>query len=66
MALPKRRKSHAKVRTRQQQWRAAKLTTTSCPHCQAVIVPHRACGQCGYYNGRPVVPPKAKQHHHEA
>jgi large subunit ribosomal protein L32 len=56
MALPKRRKSHARVRTRQQQWRATPVTKTTCPHCEAVILTHRACERCGYYNGRQVVP----------
>lgn len=51
MALPKRRKSHARVRTRQQQWRAKKITSTTCEHCGAVILPHRACLSCGYYKG---------------
>ena len=60
MALPKRRKSHAKVRTRQQQWRAAKITTTTCAHCGATILPHRACTSCGYYNGRQVLPDRTK------
>ncbi len=55
MALPKRRKSHARVRTRRAQWRAKPLTTTTCPHCAATILPHRACITCGYYNGRQVL-----------
>lgn len=58
MALPKRRKSHSRVRTRRHQWRAAKITITTCTHCEAKILPHRACNQCGYYNGRAVMPPK--------
>ena len=60
MALPKRRKSHARVRTRRQQWRAKTMTTATCPHCSAASLPHRACGTCGYYNGRQVIPPRAK------
>lgn len=60
MALPKRRKSHARVRTRRAQWKAATLTMTVCPHCAATILPHRACNQCGYYNGRQVLPPRLK------
>ena len=60
MALPKRRKSHARVRTKRAQWKAAKITTTTCPHCSATILPHRACASCGYYNGRQVLPPRAK------
>jgi large subunit ribosomal protein L32 len=58
MALPKRRKSHAKVRTRQSQWRAKTVTLTTCAHCDAKILPHRACSACGFYNGRAVMPPR--------
>lgn len=61
MAVPKRRKSRARVRTRQQQWRAAKITSTECPQCAATILPHRACDSCGYYNGRPVMPPRKER-----
>ena len=60
MALPKRRSSHSKVRTKRQQWRAAAITSTKCPNCAAVSLPHRACLACGYYNGRPVVPARVK------
>lgn len=60
MAVPKRRKSHARVRTRRHHWRAAKITLTTCPHCDAPNVPHRACGACGYYNGRQVLAPRVK------
>jgi large subunit ribosomal protein L32 len=51
MALPKRRKSHARVRTRRAQWRAKPVTTTTCTHCNTTILPHRACTTCGYYKG---------------
>ena len=60
MALPKRRSSHAKVRTRRQQWKATPVTSTKCAHCGETILPHRACTHCGYYNGRQVMPPKQK------
>lgn len=60
MALPKRRKSRAKVRTRRQHWKAATITKTTCPHCDATILPHRACGHCGYYNGRQVMAQPAR------
>jgi len=62
MALPKRRKSHARVRTRRQHWRAAPVTRTVCAHCDAAILPHRACDKCGYYNGRLVAAPPTHQH----
>jgi large subunit ribosomal protein L32 len=60
MALPKRRKSHAKVRTKRAQWKAKTLTLNSCNTCGSVSLPHRACLKCGFYNGRAVVPPKSK------
>ena len=60
MALPKRRKSHAKVRTKRHQWKAKVLTLNACSHCGATSTPHRACTNCGYYNGRAVLPPKSK------
>lgn len=60
MALPKRRKSHAKVRTRRAQWRATPVTMTKCPNCGSAAQPHRACLECGNYNGRAVMPPRAK------
>ncbi len=63
MALPKRRKSHARVRTRRAHWRAQPITMTKCPNCAAVIQPHRACLSCGMYNGRAVLPPKSKSTH---
>ena len=61
MALPKRRKSRARVRTRRANWKATPITMTTCAHCEAKILPHRACGQCGYYNGRAVMPPKGEK-----
>lgn len=60
MALPKRRKSRARVRTRRQHWRAAPVTGTVCAHCDAAILPHRACDKCGYYNGRLIVAPPVR------
>jgi len=61
MALPKRRKSRARVRTRRANWKAAPITMTTCTHCEAKILPHRACTQCGYYNGRAVMPAKGQK-----
>jgi len=26
-----------------------------CPQCHTPKLPHRVCGNCGYYNGREVV-----------
>ena len=49
MALPKRRGSHAKVRTRRQQWKATVPAHKTCEHCGATIRPHRFCPKCHRY-----------------
>ena len=56
MAVPKKRKSKAKKRSR----RAAnsKLSTPQfqrCPNCFAPRRPHRACGECGHYAGEQII-----------
>ena len=28
---------------------------STCPQCGAVKLPHRVCGNCGYYNKREVI-----------
>ena len=60
MALPKRRKSRARVRTRRANWKAQPITKTTCSHCNAASLPHRLCMACGYYNGRQILAPKSK------
>jgi large subunit ribosomal protein L32 len=57
MAVPYGRKSRSKSRMR----RAANMKYeakgfSSCSNCQEPKMPHRACGACGYYAGRPVRP----------
>ena len=56
MAVPKKRKSKAKTRSR----RAANKNLTKpdfqrCPNCFAPKVPHRVCGDCGFYNGEQIL-----------
>jgi large subunit ribosomal protein L32 len=56
MALPKRRKSKAKTRTRRthnDKVFLAKLVP--CSHCGELAKPHHVCPHCGYYNDREVV-----------
>lgn len=53
MAVPKRKTSKARRDTR----RAANIkmeapTIIECPKCKAPNVPHRECGECGYYSKR--------------
>ena len=56
MAVPKKRKSKAKKRTR----RAANKNLSAptlhrCQNCFAVKRPHRACSECGVYRGEQVI-----------
>ncbi|HHV44759.1 MAG TPA: 50S ribosomal protein L32 [Firmicutes bacterium] len=55
MALPKRRHSKARVRTRRNSVRAKVLNLVECPQCHKLRLPHRACGNCGTYKGRQVI-----------
>jgi len=32
-----------------------------CPRCEAVTLPHRVCGSCGWYQGREIVTEKAEK-----
>tara|TARA_Y100001968_G_scaffold76223_1_gene67696 strand:+ start:263 stop:439 length:177 start_codon:yes stop_codon:yes gene_type:complete len=55
MALPKRRQSSARSKKRRTHYKSASVATTKCPQCGSTKMPHRACPNCGYYRGRPVI-----------
>ena len=55
MAVPARRTSKTKKRMRRTHLKKDVNTTTVCPNCKAVIQPHRACTECGYYKGKDVL-----------
>jgi large subunit ribosomal protein L32 len=55
MAVPKRKKSRSRTRTRAANWKAKPTTTAECPQCRQPKLPHRVCGNCGYYAGRQAV-----------
>ena len=56
MASPKNRKSKMRKRQRVAQLEKPILASTAtCPACGATIRSHRACPECGTYNGRKVV-----------
>ncbi|MHC4450412.1 MAG: 50S ribosomal protein L32 [Planctomycetota bacterium] len=50
MAVPKRKKSHARVRTRRSHHALKPPALRACPRCAKPALPHRVCSQCGYYN----------------
>jgi large subunit ribosomal protein L32 len=56
MAVPKKKSSKAKGRSRQAaNWRLGRPARSVCPHCQTVKTPHVVCPNCGWYKGRTAV-----------
>jgi large subunit ribosomal protein L32 len=55
MPNPKRRHSNTRTRKRRTHYKASKPSISTCPNCQEMKLTHRACPNCGYYNGRYVV-----------
>lgn len=58
MAVPKSKVSKQRGNSRFAQWKLTAPSLTECPQCKTMILPHRVCPNCGYYNGRQVVVPK--------
>ena len=52
MTTPKRRHSKARSRKRRSHLALKKPEMVNCPNCQELMVPHRACPSCGFYDGR--------------
>ena len=55
MAVPKRRMSKARKRSRRSQHSAAGIRFQPCPRCQSPKLPHRVCDTCGYYRGKKLI-----------
>lgn len=56
MAVPKRRTGRAVTNARRSANDKIKAASRSvCPQCGEAKLPHRVCGNCGYYNGREVI-----------
>ncbi|RMF62126.1 MAG: 50S ribosomal protein L32 [Calditrichaeota bacterium] len=58
MPLPKRRHSKSRGAKRRTHWKLSVKSISTCSHCHQPKLPHRACPNCGYYNGRSVFVPK--------
>ncbi|MBX9652981.1 50S ribosomal protein L32 [bacterium] len=52
MAVPKRRKSHSRVRTQRAHKAMTAVQHQYCTSCGAPTLPHRACPACGHYQKR--------------
>ena len=55
MAVPKRKTSKARARSRKRSHTVKPVAVQACPQCGAAQRPHRVCSACGYYRGRQVV-----------
>ncbi|MCK9485039.1 MAG: 50S ribosomal protein L32 [Candidatus Marinimicrobia bacterium] len=58
MPQPKRRASKSRRDKRRTHHVLTGTTVTKCPQCKEPKLPHRACLNCGYYRGRPVIAAK--------
>lgn len=54
MAVPTRRRGHAKQGQVRQHTKLSVVNTVTCPNCGAEIRPHHVCPNCGFYNGKKV------------
>ncbi|MCH8326970.1 MAG: 50S ribosomal protein L32 [Candidatus Marinimicrobia bacterium] len=57
MAHPKRKQSRSRSAKRRTHWKLTPQLPSSCPQCGQPKMSHRACPNCGYYRGRPVISP---------
>ena len=55
MAVPKRRLSKHRKRTRRAHHHYKKVELNRCSHCGQAVMPHRVCHNCGRYGGREVI-----------
>ncbi|MFO0927955.1 MAG: 50S ribosomal protein L32 [Gemmataceae bacterium] len=58
MAVPKRRTSHSRQGMRRSHHHLTPMQIQYCPRCEQPTIPHRVCGNCGWYQGREVAPVK--------
>jgi len=52
MAVPKRRKSRSKRDSRRATHKISAVAYNDCSNCGAPKLPHRICGECGWYKDR--------------
>lgn len=60
MAVPKGKVSRQRRdKRRSSVWKLETPGLVKCKQCGELILPHRVCGNCGYYNGKEVVKKEA-------
>ena len=55
MAVPKGKVSKARGRKRRTHWKLSAPAIVKCPRCQKMMLSHRICKHCGYYDGQQVI-----------
>lgn len=55
MAVPRKRKSNSRRKNQRSHDALRRPTISKCPNCESPRLPHRVCGECGFYNGKEVV-----------
>jgi large subunit ribosomal protein L32 len=61
MAVPKRRTSRSKKGSRRSHHHAPVKSVQYCSRCNEPVLAHRVCPNCGYYQGREVIPMDEKE-----
>jgi large subunit ribosomal protein L32 len=61
MPVPKRKRSRARRDSRFANKGMKLKSFGGCPNCQAPLVPHSACKECGHYKGAKVLATKAER-----
>jgi large subunit ribosomal protein L32 len=56
MPVPKKRVSRTRRDKRRTHKKITPVNVIKCPQCGENTLPHRVCGQCGFYRGRAVLP----------
>ena len=60
MAVPKRKSSAARRdKRRSNVWKLKVPCLSKCSQCGELKMPHRVCGNCGFYKGKEVVKKEA-------
>ena len=61
MAVPFRKTSKTAKRLRRTHFKLSVSGLVTCPNCGNMIQSHRACPNCGYYDGKEVVSTNSKK-----
>ncbi len=61
MAVPKRRTSRSRKGMRRSHHHLTPTQVQYCPRCEQPVLPHRVCPNCGFYQGREVVPAEGEK-----